>query len=319
MKLFLVSPVALLLLAIATLTSGCANHCGECEIAVPAKSNFTHSVFVANRTNSPRYSVYRTKTKGPPVLVLHEVNGLSAPPLDFAIELGTQHGWTVYAPVLFGRYGAGSSIGTALLGSLKTRLSPDWRTKDMHSSGRVLDDVGEMVTWISRLHGGQKVIVMGNCLTGGFPLALLGRPDVKAAILCQPSMPYQSPFAKETPEYNASFAIPEAALEASIDALRRDPRKRLLGFHYLEDDLAPMEKFDSLHERLRRAGVAHRFRPVVLYPAGAQRDRPWADERGTEARHKGPGMPHNTVTSSANLEDRRRMRTLLYRQLAALR
>jgi len=319
MKLSLASPVVLLPLALSVLASGCANHCVNCEIDVPDKSNFVHTIFVAHRPNSPRYSVYRTKTNGPPVLVLHEVNGLSAPPLDFALELGARHGWTVYAPTLFGRYGAPSSRTAAALGALKTRLSPHWDTKDMHSSGRVLEDVGDMAGWISRLHGGQKVIVMGNCLTGGFPLALLARPDVKAAILCQPSMPYQSPFAKETAEYSASFALSDDTLDATIAAMKRDPGKRLLGFRYVEDALSPKEKFDMLHLRLRREGLAHRFRPVILYPPGAERTRPWADERSTEARYAGLGMPHNTVTSSASLEDRRRMRALLYRQLAALR
>lgn len=308
-------PLYALLLSVGLIFSGCATHSCRTQLAVPCVSNFKKLNFCGPSQHD--YPVYRTPRKGPPVLVLHELNGLSAGPLDFAVELGN-HGWTVYAPALFGEYGDSRPI--AALGDLKRDTR--WKLYDPHDSGPVLDDVAAMVGWISRQHRGQRVIVMGNCLTGGFPLALLGRRDVKAAILCQPALPlttfWQAIFKNQPEPLRSHMGLPPRDEQAAFAAMKRDGSKVLLGFHYLEDPVAPIEKFDRLHAQLREAGLEDRFRPVVLVPVEKGRREAWWEVHFTAVR-RGFAKPHNTVTESGSETDRRAMRQRLRQQLEALR
>lgn len=265
------------------------------------------------------YPVFRAgRNGGPPVLVLHELNGLSAPTLDFCLELEA-NGWTAYAPVLFGKYGDDDPIKAT------TKLKGDrrWRLTDPHSSGPVLDDVAAMTAWISKQHGGRRVIVMGNCLTGGFPLALLGRADVRAAILCQPAMPFPTSAANALLEIQSAdskrfMALPEKAVDDALDALASDPSKRIIGFHYLEDWLARMEKFDELHAEFVTRKMPDRFKPVIMVPDRPDRLESWWQIEPTTARRHAAG-PHNTVTASNSAVDRARMRGILLRWLEPMK
>jgi dienelactone hydrolase len=266
------------------------------------------------------YPVWRSKKHdGPPILVLHELNGLNPAVLDFCLELEC-NGWTTYAPALWGDYG-----WDKLRASLDVLhdSSPRWQLHDRQTSGQVLDDCVAMTRWISRMHGGKRVVVMGNCLTGSFPLALLAESKVKAGILCQPALPMTHPEwlsllgGCQSIETRRSFGIPDAAFEKTLAVMTRDPSKKLIGFHYAQDWVAPMEKFDRLHAALANHGMGERFRPVVLVPRRFSREPWWHSEPTQVARNlKGP---HNTVTSSGSQADRIRMRKLLLQWLEPLK
>jgi dienelactone hydrolase len=247
---------------------------------------------------------------------LHELNGLSPAPLDFSKELASK-GWRVYAPALFGKYG--DNDPKAALSKLKK--DPRWKLYDKDDSGVIVDDVRAMSSWISGINGGQRVIVMGNCLTGTFALPLLAEKHVKAAITCQPAFPLPSTFEaifKIQPlEKREAWGISSASMERAVDAMKGG--KKLWGFHYLEDPIAPMDKFYSLHRALEAQGIGGRFRPVVLRPARlADNDPGWWDGLDTEVRRSFL-KPHNTVTESGSPCDRRRMREVLYAKLEEIR
>jgi dienelactone hydrolase len=193
--------------------------------------------------------------------------------------------------------------------------------QDRLSSGLVLNDMAAMTRWISARHGGQRVVVMGNCLTGAFPLALIAEKTVCAGVLCQPALPIANPSylaiigGCQSHETKRSLGIPLSELEAAYRALAEDRSKKLLGFHYLQDWIAPMEKFERIHEDLASRGMENRFRPVVLMPRDSQADASWWQRQTTNVTRSLNGKPHNTVTSSGNMEDRRRMRSLMLRLL----
>jgi hypothetical protein len=185
-----------------------------------------------------------------------------------------------------------------------------------------LRDVGEMVDWISRQHGGQRVIVMGNCQSGSLPLAVLGRRDVRAGVLCQPALPNPTlpeVLAGSQPaDARRALAIPKAMLDASVHALKTDPTKRLLGFHYFADPLGAFEKFEVIHQLF-----GDHFRPIVLInpaenPEQWKHPESWWRVRQTKG-IRSKTSPHNTVTCGATLEDRQRLRAILYGELETLR
>jgi dienelactone hydrolase len=316
-------PAACCLIVAAALCLSSCSHCG-CNTGIcPVPQSAFHQTVMkfCDGPSKTAYPVWRTKkASGPPVLVLHELNGLGHPVLNLCLEL-EKNGWTAYAPALWGTYGQDKLIGS----THDLQKDRKWALHDPQSSGQVLEDVAAMTRWISRMHGGQRVIVMGNCLTGAFPLALLGQPQVRAAILCQPAMPLPNP-----PELSLlggcqdaatrrSLAVPDKAVRQTVKAMKLDPSKRLIGFHYLEDWIAPLEKFDFIHEQLAAHGLAERFRPIVLVPQGNQTAKEdwWQVETTAVTRNlKGP---HNTVTASGSQADRKHMRQILLNWLEPMK
>jgi hypothetical protein len=305
---------------VAAVLSGCSSHCNCSGICLPPESSFQRLTFAGAPSKHP-YPVWRSKNhSGPPILVLHELNGLNPAVLDFCLEL-ERNGWTAYAPALWGGYGWDKL--RASVDELHA-ASPRWQLHDRKTSGEVLNDCAAMTHWISRLHGGQRVVVMGNCLTGSFPLALLGERSVRAGILCQPALPMPHPEwlallgGCQSKETRRSFGIPERALEKTLATMKCDPSKQLIGFHYAEDWLAPMEKFDHIHGLLATQDLAERFHPVVLVPRGRSVRKDWWQVETTDVSRNLKG-PHNTVTASGNQADRRRMRQILLQWLEPLK
>jgi hypothetical protein len=233
------------------------------------------------------------------MLVLHGLGGLDGPTLDWGQTL-SRHGWKVCLPMLNGEFDECDPLAH----SIRLRLSPNWKTNDPHAAGQVLDDMGALADQISALHGGKRLVVAGHCLTGSFPLAMLSRPSVKTAVLCQPALPLKSTLQvllrlPQSREKREGLAIPPAQLKKSLQALH-DPSKRLYGFHYLEDPLASMDKFYWLHHELERQGIAGKFRPVVLVRAKSQNESWWTGMR--TPLKQGRITPHVTVTGGEEVD-----------------
>ncbi len=269
--------------------------------------------FSANsKANDHVYPVAETRSAGAPILVLHGLGGLDGPTLDWGQALA-QHGWKVYLPMLDGEFDRCDPIRH----SLRMKRSGIWKTNDVNASGQVLDDMGALADAISARHGGRRVVVVGNCLTGSFPLALLARRSVKTAVLCQPALPLKSPLEvllriPQSPEKRKALAIPPDELNQSLQALH-DPSKRLYGFHYLEDPLASIDKFVLIHEKLQQQGLGGKFRPVVLVPARAPKVRTWWTRMDTNL-EQGRITPHVTVTGGEEV-DRTPLRKLFDRMI----
>jgi dienelactone hydrolase len=238
-------------------------------------------------------------------------------------------GYRVYFPSLYGDPIKGEpAFGyDEELGSIKLlRESGTWNPVSPESTGPIVDDVRAIARWVSRREGGRGLIVVGNSLTGTFPLALLDEACVKTAVLGQPALPaMRLPQVMlripQSMEKKRALTLTETQWDAITASLHRHPDKRIIGFHYLEDPIAPIERFDSLHERLEAEGLANRFRAFVLSPAGAA----YAAERGdwvvgsdTVERRK-MVTPHSTYLDAQNLKDREWFRDHLQRALTKSR
>ncbi|BFU90876.1 MAG: putative dienelactone hydrolase [Nitrospira sp.] len=129
-------------------------------------------------------------TDKPPVLLLHELTGLSPGTLAYAEELSKD--FTVYVPLLFGEKGKFSLMkGLSAYwfrGSMEFFPGGEWGVPSQ-GSAPIVNWLREVVQKIGERHAQQHIGIIGNCLTGPFPLALLDRPQVTAAVVAQPALP----------------------------------------------------------------------------------------------------------------------------------
>ncbi len=151
----------------------------ECFDRPFSHQGMTHSVFCLN-----------DGTDKPPVLLLHELTGLSPGTLAYAEELSND--FTVYVPLLFGEKGKFSlTKGLAAYwfqGSMEFFPGGEWGLP-AEGSAPIVDWLRDVVRKVGERHTQQRIGIIGNCLTGPFPLALLNHPRVNAAVVAQPSLP----------------------------------------------------------------------------------------------------------------------------------
>jgi dienelactone hydrolase len=194
--------------------------------------------------DNPVYVYARGDRRKPPLLLLHELPGLSEPTLEYAREL-SEH-FTVYVPRLFGDTGQQSSFR----GMLAYQFNGDWdeSTVDGFASRRITRWLRLVLARIERDHPGQSVAIIGMCLSGDLPLALAAGdnpanpPHVKAVVVAQPTLPM------------SSLVIHRDALGISDEEYRRAAalankgNLKVYAVRFRTDSMARREKF----ERMRR-------------------------------------------------------------------
>lgn len=302
----------LLFLFVVMIFSGCAAHCdrskneaindqGKCydEDVLPGRPG--------SRTLQYQTAVYGDK-KAAPVLLLHDMNGASWSCLHLGREIA---GWDhrVYVPNLFA--GVGMKLGEADIFAASRYLAknPDWQVEKMHDSGPILEDIGCMVREISRRHGGRRVAVIGNCLTGIFPFGVLGEPSVSRAVLCQPATPLSNTWAMllrlgQMKHRARSLGLSPEVVERSLAAMSRDSTKHMHVFHYAHDPVAPMARITALHERLTERKMAGSMKTYVLKPVDTTSESWWTHTGITQATRK-TLSPHSTLVSAECCSDLR--------------
>jgi len=151
----------------------------ECFDQPFSQEGITHSVFCLH-----------DGTDKPPVLLLHELTGLSPGTLAYAEELSKD--FTVYAPLLFGKKSKFSLMkGLSAYwfhGSMEFFPGGEWGIPSQ-GSAPIVNWLRGVVEQIGERHTQQHIGIIGNCLTGPIPLALLNHPRVTAAVVAQPALP----------------------------------------------------------------------------------------------------------------------------------
>jgi len=179
---------------------------------------------------------YYVGGSGPPVLLLHELPGLTKQDIRLANKLVCQ-GYTVILPLLFGVPGQ-----DRFLHSLFTVCGKD--QFDCGGSGRT----PKPLTWIRDLRAairaqwldGKGIGIIGMCLTGEFPIPLLCVPDVKAAVLCQPTDPFNI--------LTLLHLGPGSKLSLSKDDIEAGQKSTIpiLGIKYSGDLYCPDKRFETI-------------------------------------------------------------------------
>lgn len=179
--------------------------------------------------------------QGPPVIVIHEIPGITPEVADFA-ERTMAEGFTVFVPKLFGRTGKPISNGYVVAELSKVCISSEFHVMASRSSSPITTWLRALSRRIHEEGGGPGVGVIGMCLTGNFALAMMVDPWVMAPVLSQPSLPFPVGEKRKRALHVSNHDLTEAKRRAVEEG------QCLLGLRFTEDPSCPAERFDSLRE-----------------------------------------------------------------------
>lgn len=180
-------------------------------------AGITHSVYCLN-----------DGTSKPPVLLLHELTGLSPGTLAYAEELSKD--FTVYVPLLFGKKGKFSPNS----GLWAYWFQSEW-TVPSEGSPPLVTWLRGVVQKIGDRHRSHPIGVIGNCMTGPLPLALLDNPQVSAVVVAQPALPMR--FWRQTDEDKQSLGLSDDDLQ-----IARQSTAKIYGLRFETDCMADRAK-----------------------------------------------------------------------------
>jgi dienelactone hydrolase len=194
-----------------------------------AHDGITHRVFVLG--------------DGPPVLVTHELPGLSPSALRFGRRLSAK-GFRVYLPLLFGEPGQDDGLGS----HRQLCISREFANLAAGVSAPIVDWLRGLATDLSARHGHGPVGAIGMCLTGAFVIPLILEPCVVAPVAAQPGSPFSFRYSAIgigrgpwMSQLNISDAdLHAAAVRASTDGVA------LLAVRFEKDRICPAERLDRL-------------------------------------------------------------------------
>lgn len=313
-----------MLVSLTSMASSSGVNCCPDERTTPPPESAFVELGLTGSAKAPSFKTWRTRSAGHPILLLHALNGISPSILHWALEMETW-GYRVYIPSLYGdpigdeaAYGYDNGIAATKL--LAAR--PEWDLNSIEHPGSIVNEIRALAAEVSSLEGNADIAVIGNCLTGIFPLAVMDEPFVRVAVLSQPALPvmklHQIFLRLPQPE-KKQRALPLSGehLAPIIAAMKGDPSKQILGFHYVHDPVAPIAKFDAIHEELAAAGLEDHFTAYLMEKHGSSyaADRPdWTIGKTTAQKRK-LLTPHSTLSNPESLDDRAWFRAHLRAQL----
>ena len=134
------------------------------------------------------FPTYR-KGRGPGVVVIHEIPGMTPEFIAFAEEV-VAAGFTAVLPHLFGE--AGKPYRNRDVASVigKLCVSREFVTLARRRTSPVAGWLRSLARELHAELGGPGVGAIGMCYTGGFALAMMVDDAIAAPVLCQPSTPF---------------------------------------------------------------------------------------------------------------------------------
>lgn len=198
------------------------------------------------------YLVCGKEQNTPPVILLHEMPGLETKTIDYAVTLAED--FTVYVPLLMGelyRDSFGSGLWDYLWGK-------EWEPQPKLGGSTLLTQwLRKFVAEIANHHPQQNIGIIGNCLTGALPLALLDNPQVTRIVLAQPTLPMRTHIWLGDKQ---DLAISDSEWELAKQRLNPNPMKyppissvlpaQAYGTRFALDTIAPIEKYEYLKREL---------------------------------------------------------------------
>jgi dienelactone hydrolase len=187
---------------------------------------------------------------GPPVVVIHEIPGLTAAVARLCRHL-VDEGFFVCAPHLFGDVGGGYGPGPVARAMAHACISREFSVLAADRHSPIVDTLRALCQQVSAERGGRRVGAIGMCLTGNFALALAVDPVVAAPVLSQPSLPFPM-----TPRLRrAVHASPQTL--ATVRRRCDEEGLAVLGLRFTRDPLCPAGRFATLRTALGDGFVAH--------------------------------------------------------------
>jgi dienelactone hydrolase len=201
----------------------------ECFEQPFAHAGITHSLFCLN-----------DGTSKPPVLLLHELTSLTPGTLAYAEELSKD--FTVYVPLLFGEKGT-LTLTSGLWaywfkGSLEFFPSGEWGIPS-NGSPPIVEWLRGVVRKIGTNHQQHRIGIIGNCMTGTLPLALLDHSQVSAAVVAQPALPMRFWWYTESDKQSLGLSTDD------LEKARRSASK-IYGLRFETDCISGAAKLKTL-------------------------------------------------------------------------
>jgi dienelactone hydrolase len=173
--------------------------------------------------------------EGPPVIVIHELAGISPMLLEFASRV-RERGFTTHLPVLIPRRGGPARLVAAVQVCISAEFTKLAR-------GTTSPIVGWLRSYGASVHAetGADIGVVGVCLTGGFALAMAVDPHVVAPVVAHPALPLGIGSARQG----------DLGLSPSdLAVVRRRSELAVKGVRFSCDLVAPQRRFDRLQQEL---------------------------------------------------------------------
>jgi dienelactone hydrolase len=211
--------------------SGCAAH-NRSSLRCPA----TVEDFVVENHLGP-LPVYRSKAgAGPPIFLLHELTGMSPANLSLAQCLARE-GFSIFLPLLFGEPGQDRFFA----GYLQSCVCGDFACSALSAGSPIVAKLREVLAELIARER-SPVGIIGMCMTGALPIALLG-DGVEAAVLCQPTLPFNALFGRPIGRQKEALGLSDD----DIDRAKRSGTP-VLALRYAGDQLSPGERMNTLRD-----------------------------------------------------------------------
>jgi len=195
--------------------------------------------------------------KGPGVIVIHEIPGITPKVIEFA-DAVVAAGFTVVMPALVGRPGKDVSGRYLMQSMARVCVAREFTTWATGKSSAVSLFLRDLARDVHEQCGGPGVGAIGMCFSGGFALGMMVNSHVVAPVLSQPSLPFAIG-ARRSADLNLSPADLEAVKRRAAEGCQ------VLGLRFDRDRLVGT-RFDSLRRELGDAFIA------VEYPSRSKKD-----------------------------------------------
>lgn len=218
--------------------------------------DFTQDTFTHGAATHP---VYR-KGRGPGVVVISEVPGITPQVADFARRV-VDRGFTVAMPDLFGRAGRSYSTPDVARTMASVCVSREFTLFARRRASPVTVWLRALGRDLHHRAGGPGIGAVGMCLTGGFALAMMVDPTLLAPVLSQPSLPIGL-----TPAHARDLGLSDADLDV-VRQRCRDEDLCILGLRFRGDPLSPGARFERLEREFGDRFVGIQLDPEHANPA----------------------------------------------------
>lgn len=208
-------------------------------------SGFNDPIRIGKFTSLP---VYVSEVGTKPLVILHELPGMTPSFIEYCREM-SEEGFKVYMPLLFKSPETEmSALGCALF-CVSREFRALFSARDGSNSRPVTTWLLELIDHISKENPDTKIGVVGMCLTGGFSIAAIAKPNVNAAILCQPSIPFFSDI--------ETLGMSDQERANAKQGAKNKPFPCAKGYRYAKDNISRDSHIRAAADILGEAFVRH--------------------------------------------------------------
>lgn len=204
-----------------------------------------------------RHTVF-SKGTGKPVLVMHELPGLTRETVLFAERL-VKEGFRVYLPLLFGKPKEKGS----LLRGYAMCISKEFAYLKAGRSAPVSDWLRALVRDLGQREGHERIGAIGMCVTGAFVIPLILESSVAAAVASQPAIPFTFRYwltGRGAGPWMSELNVADAELHAASQAVATRGTGLLIQ-HFSDDRLCTAARVQRLQTAFAGRAVVYTYAP----------------------------------------------------------